>query len=268
MNNGSNFRRVLNPDFGSDASDVYMPIPQRRSEIGNRDFCQHPLKTMELLAKTGLAQKAILRTEPQTFGPWLNYINSVLNGAWLNCMTKMNIYRVPPVEDYQQWDQRSRNSGQMYMKGFNDDCTRNIPIVSWLDQDGSSRDFNRHTPIDILNAATLTIFDAWPQLCHVLSQILVTSIDKSSMPYLIPDSVGTPKAIRSMYFEACKFHKCSSESIIGIKVANFNNPNSLPTHTGEPPLAYLERLRLVMQEINDMSMDNAYEPISMQLRSS
>ena len=148
------------------------------------------------------------------------------------------------------------------MDGFFEDCEKNVPITTFKNSSGNKQPISRTTPINVLNAATIIVLDRWPQLCNILHQIMAMSIDKVSMPYIIPDTIGTVYTIRSMYFDSIKFHRCSSEAIIGIKVSNFNNPNSFPTHVGEPPLAYLERLRIIMQEINDMAVDESVVPIN------
>ena len=223
---------------------------------------ESPIKSMEFLFKSGVVQKHILRSSPETFRPWLKYINQVLEGLWLSPLTKINPYKMPKQDTWSTWDLKCLDSSRSYMSGLTDDCQNNKIFHEYKDDYGISHPISKKTPIDALNAMYLMVLIYWPSLVHVLHQLFTASIDPGTLPFLIPECVGSPVTIRSMYFGGILYHNHNSEYIVMMKVQSFQKRGSFQASINDPPETVLQKLRLVVQDINAMAINQDSEPIS------
>jgi hypothetical protein len=143
-----------------------------------------------------------------------------------------------------------------------EDCKNNRIFHVYLDPEKGNLPISKKTPTNILNAMYLLVVQHWPSLVHVLHQILTASIDNISLSFLIPESVGSPDTIRSMYFGGINYHSHNSEIIVLMKVQSFQKRGSFHANINEPPETVLQKLRLAAQEINAMAVNQDLEPIS------
>jgi hypothetical protein len=234
-------------------------VPVNAATKGYQDS---PIKSLEFLFKSGSIQKQVLRSSPDTFRPWLKYVNQILDGLWLSSLTKINPYRVPKKETWSEWDRTCLDSENHYIPDLMEDCKNNRIFHVYLDPEKGNLPISKKTPTNILNAMYLLVVQHWPSLVHVLHQILTASIDNISLSFLIPESVGSPDTIRSMYFGGINYHSHNSEIIVLMKVQSFQKRGSFHANINEPPETVLQKLRLAAQEINAMAVNQDLEPIS------
>ena len=169
---------------------------------------------------------------------------------------------MPKKETWLEWDKSCLDESRNYMSGLIKDCQENRIFNEYIDEHGNPQPISKTTPIDILNAMFLLMLSHWPNLIHVLNQILVASIDSASLPFLIPECVGSANTIRTMFFGGINYHNHNSEYLVMMKVQGFQKRGSFVANISEPPETVLQKLRLAVQEINAMSVNQDSDPIS------
>ena len=220
------------------------------------------MRSLEFLFKSGGFQKSQLTSSPATFRSWLKYVNQLLDGLWLSPLTKINPYQMPKKEFWRTWDENCLHRNRSCIPGLKQDCEDSKIFYEYLDEDGIVKPISKSTHIDTLNAMVLLVLKQWPSLIHTLNQLLIASIDPISLPFLIPECVGTPDTIRSMYFGGINYHNHNSEYIVMMKVQSFQKRGSHQANINEPPETVLQKLRLASQEINAMAVNQDAQPIS------
>ena len=103
------------------------------SNNATKGYQDTPIKSLEFLFKSGSIQKQVLRSSPDTFRPWLKYVNQILDGLWLSSLTKINPYRVPKKETWSEWDKVCLDPGSPYISDLIEDCKNNKIFHVYLD---------------------------------------------------------------------------------------------------------------------------------------
>lgn len=216
-----------------------------------------PLKVFESITRSKSFNKVILKSDFNTFPPWKEYINSVLEGCWLISLAKMNIYKIPPEDQWKEWDLKCREGVNISRRTYDDlkyKINEQIPVVSYLDDNGEEQDFDITTNVDILNCATLMLFKKWPGIEISIYQHLRGSVDRSSMSAAFyPKFVPGRRIIMKMYVTAHLLHQHNSFTMVQSKITNFNSVGSFKMHQGEPPNSFIKRLHEEADVINSMA---------------
>ena len=193
-------RRAMAGIYTNDFADQNLSMQRSQIQRNIGSQVDSPIKSLEFLFKSGTIQKHVLKSSPDTFLPWLKYVHQILNGLWLSPLTKANPYKIPKKETWPAWDKSCVDNNRIYMPDLVDDCRNNKIFHQYLDNNRVYQPITKSTPVDVINAMFLLVLAFWPSLVHILHQILVASIDQISLPFLIPESVGTSTTIRSMFF--------------------------------------------------------------------
>lgn len=220
-----------------------------------------PLKVFESITRSKAFHKVVLKSDFNTFLPWKEYINSVLDGCWLISLAKINTYRIPPEDKWKEWDKKCREGTNIAKVTYDDiqnKVNEQIPVVSYLDENGEEHDFDITTNVDILHCATLMLFKKWPGIEISLYTYLKGSIDRTTMfSALFPRMVPGRKAIMMMYVAVHKIHQHNSFNMIQSKITYFNTPGTFRMLQNEQPDSFIKRLADEVDVINSMAtLDN------------
>ena len=207
----------------------------------------NPLKILESVSRMKSVTKTVLKSDYNTFAPWKEYMNTILEAAYLSSMAKMNIYNIPAEDRWEEWDEKCLNGDLINSVTFKDleaKINNGKSVVSYID--GEER-----------------LFKKWDGLDLAIYTYIKQSLDKFSMQTAIfPKDNPSLMTIRKMYVHAHLHHQHNSFNMIQIKVQNFNSHQSFKMNQNEAPLAYVKRLHEEVDTVNSMNVQGDDIPIS------
>jgi hypothetical protein len=141
---------------------------------------------------------------------------------------------------------------------------KQIPVISYKDQDGTERTFSTSTHVDIMNTAILAVSAKHGgQLMFSLCNILSSSIDPKSLRSVLNlDKVADITNLRETFFAALRYHENNSDTIIAHKMNKFTSTTDYKMGQSESPLGYLKRLQEEADYINSMAPTGEASPIT------
>jgi hypothetical protein len=253
--------------YGARGQDQYAHVEDPVQDIGNpfvMTALAHkdkgsPFRSLDISIKGNILTKKILTSDIHTFEPWKRYIKDVFDSSWLSCLSKLNIYKVPPQDTWEEWDRScfegrapncQRNTYWDIMAKTND----NTPVVSYLDEHGREQLFSSSTHVDIMNTAFMAVYKKYGnQLFHTIGKILNNSIDVSTMKSVLnPNQIHDHTNLRNTYISALLFHEFNSDITISNRVNKFTSPTDFRMGQNEPPMGFLKRLQEESDVINSM----------------
>jgi hypothetical protein len=206
----------------NDVNTCYYLTPLSSKDLGT------PWKSLELHIKGRISQKSVLSSDINSFEPWKTYITSILNSAWLTCLAKINIYQIPKRDKWTVWDKRciqgkSPNVSRVTYHSIMQQVDKQIPVISYKDQDGTERTFSTSTHVDIMNTAILAVSAKHGgQLMFSLCSILSNSIDPKSLRSVLNlERVADVTNLQETFFAALRYHENNSDTIISYKMNKF-----------------------------------------------
>ena len=247
----------------SDANTWYYLTPLSSKDLGT------PWKSLELHIKGRISQKSILSSDINSFEPWKTYFTSILNSAWLTCLAKINIYKVPRRDEWTKWDDqcikgRSPNVSRVTYHSIMQQVDKQVPVISYKDGDGIERTFSTSTHVDVMNTAILAVSAKHGgQLMFSLCNILSNSIDPKSLRSVLNlERVADITNLRETFFAAVRYHENNSDTIISYKMNKFTSTTDYKMVQSESPLGYLKRLQEEAVYINSMAPTGEASPIT------
>ena len=247
----------------SDANTWYYLTPLSSKDLGT------PWKSLELHIKGRISQKSILSSDINSFEPWKTYFTSILNSAWLTCLAKINIYKVPRRDEWTKWDDqcikgRSPNVSRVTYHSIMQQVDKQVPVISYKDGDGIERTFSTSTHVDVMNTAILAVSAKHGgQLMFSLCNILSNSIDPKSLRSVLNlERVADITNLRETFFAAVRYHENNSDTIISYKMNKFTSTTDYKMFQSESPLGYLKRLQEEAVYINSMAPTGEASPIT------
>ena len=246
-----------------DVNTWYYLTPLSSKDLGT------PWKSLELHIKGRISQKSVLSSDINSFEPWKSYFTGILNSAWLTCLAKINIYKVPKRDKWSEWDDRcikgkSPNVSRATYHSIMQQVDKQVPVISYKDQDGNDRTFSTSTHVDIMNTAILAVSAKHGgQLMFSLCNILSNSIDPKSLRSVLNlDRVTDVTNLRETFFAALRYHENNSDTIISFKMNKFTSTTDYKMGPSESPLGYLKRLQEEATYINSMAPTGEASPIT------